>query len=1245
MNNGSVSTSGSNARAASILGGSGTITNNGSLSTTGAAGQTVYMQGNNDHLINTGTITASGAVAGGVSPDAVFSNTAGSSFTALIENRAGGKIISQNGSGIRTLNGNTTIINAGLVQSGVGTAITMGNGNDSLILQTGSVINGTADGGAGSNTVTLQGSGTASNAFTNFQTLLMQGDLWNWTGSGTFTLAHVQTGTLNLSGTLSVSASAIVDGGATLQANAQNLPQSVTDNGLVRLAQDNASTYAGLISGTGAVEKTGAGVLTLEPAAAGGNTYSGGTTITQGTVAIAADNALGAASGGLTFNGGALQLNQALNLAGTRAMSITASGGTIDTQAFSTAISQGITGAGALTKAGTGTLVTTGTNTYAGGTTIANGTLQLGSGGASGSLVGNVANNGSLVFNRSDAVVFPGTISGSGSVTQAGAGTTVLTSNNTYTGGTTLSAGTLQLGNGGTSGSIVGNITNNSALVFNRSDVATYGGAISGSGSVTQTGSGTTALTGNSTYTGGTSITAGTLQLGDGGTSGSIVGDVANNGALVFDRSDLVDFPGVISGTGSVTQAGSGTTVLTGSSTYTGGTSFTAGTLQLGDGGTSGSIVGNVANNGLLVFNRSDNVTFPGIVSGSGSLTQAGAGTTLLTANNPYTGATTVAAGTLAIGDAQHANAALSGGGAVGVASGATLGGYGSVTGNVTNDGTIAVADALPAFASSGSGTFTINGTLTNAGLAAVGGAGVGNRLNVAGSYVGKNSTIALNTVVAGDNAASDKLVISGSTSTATGTSALKITNVGGLGAATLANGIQVIEANNGATTDLSAFRLASPVEVGAYSYYLAKGGVSNGTAQNWYLRNTVPVAATPNPAPPSTPVPPTTPTPPTTPSPPPTQSLPVNPSLPPSADNPIVPADMPIAAPGTQPEVITALAQAANAPSASLSASAPAPAPVYRPEAPVYAAIPMVARQINIQQIDTFHDRQGEQSLLDESGTLPAAWGRVWGGHTVQSQDGALNPEFDGSIYGAQAGHDVYADSTPGGHRNHYGFFVGFTRVTGDVNGYALATPNLDVGHLAINGYSLGAYWTHVGRGGWYTDAVLMGTSLTIDPLSNNGVGATTHGRAVSGSVEAGLPIPLAHGLSIEPQAQLIWQNLSINDLNDGVSTVSFKHGNTFLGRLGVRLEGTYTNSVATWQPYLRLSVLRNFGARDDVTFGGATTLPGSVGQTAGQIGAGLVAKVGKSSSAYATLSYLSNLGGSHQRTITGNAGVRWSW
>ena len=119
INTGTVSTSGSNARAASILGGSGTINNSGTLSTTGASSNAAYLQGNNDQLINSGKIIVTGA-----SSDAVFSNTVSSGFTATIKNLAGGQIISQNGSAIRTLNGNTTIINAGLVQSNVGTAIT-----------------------------------------------------------------------------------------------------------------------------------------------------------------------------------------------------------------------------------------------------------------------------------------------------------------------------------------------------------------------------------------------------------------------------------------------------------------------------------------------------------------------------------------------------------------------------------------------------------------------------------------------------------------------------------------------------------------------------------------------------------------------------------------------------------------------------------------------------------------------------------------------------------------------------------------------------------------------------------------------------------------------------------------------------------------------------------------------------------------------------------------------------------------
>ncbi len=209
-------------------------------------------------------------------------------------------------------------------------------------------------------------------------------------------------------------------------------------------------------------------------------------------------------------------------------------------------------------------------------------------------------------------------ISGTGELSQVGPGTTILTGDNTYTGGTTITAGTLQLGNGGTTGSIIGNITNNGTLAIDRAGVVTLPGTIFGPGRLNLIGSGTTILTGENVFVGGTTISAGTLQLGNGGNTGSIVGNVTDNGTLAFDRTDVVTFPGVISGTGALSQIGTGTTVLTADETYTGGTTISAGTLQLGNGGSTGGIVGNVTDNGTLAFDRGDMVTFPGVISGTG---------------------------------------------------------------------------------------------------------------------------------------------------------------------------------------------------------------------------------------------------------------------------------------------------------------------------------------------------------------------------------------------------------------------------------------------------------------------------------------------------------------------------------------------------------------------------------------------------------------------------------------------------
>ena len=118
-------------------------------------------------------------------------------------------------------------------------------------------------------------------------------------------------------------------------------------------------------------------------------------------------------------------------------------------------------------------------------------------------------------------------------------------------------------------------------------------------------------------------MVTGALQLGDGGTSGSIVSDVFDNGSLVFDRSDAVTFAGVISGSGAVSQIGAGTTILTADNTYI-GTTIASGIFQLGDGAATGGIVGDVTDNGKLAFDRSDTMTFAGVISGSGSVSQIG---------------------------------------------------------------------------------------------------------------------------------------------------------------------------------------------------------------------------------------------------------------------------------------------------------------------------------------------------------------------------------------------------------------------------------------------------------------------------------------------------------------------------------------------------------------------------------------------------------------------------------------------
>jgi fibronectin-binding autotransporter adhesin len=391
---------------------------------------------------------------------------------------------------------------------------------------------------------------------------------------------------------------------------------------------------------------------------------------------------------------------------------------TITTNVGFTQLFPALTGSTGFTKEGAGSLQLNGTSVgYTGvtivnaGTLIVSNSLALGFSTAASNLV---LNNGSTIVFSSPSFNHNFTLTGGIVNLQMTGVNTVMSGSPTLTASTTLNFNGTSM-----TGSFSGNLADTGANIL----------------SVAKNGTSRVLLSGNNTYTGPTTVSAGTLQAGSttafspnsaftvasgatlslnnfNETIGSLAGagTVTNGGAAARTLTTGGDntstlFSGVIqngaAGSTSLTKVGTGTFVLSGANTYTGTTMISAGTLQIGNGGASGSILGDVIDDATLAFNRSNSFTFGGMVSGSGDVEQIGTGTTILTAANLYTGATTVDAGTLIVNGSIAASSLLT------VNAGATIGGTGVLPSTTINGGTLAPGNGIGSVAVQGDLAFS----------------------------------------------------------------------------------------------------------------------------------------------------------------------------------------------------------------------------------------------------------------------------------------------------------------------------------------------------------------------------------------------------------------------------------------------------------------------------------------------------------------------------------------------------------
>ncbi|EEM0425817.1 fibronectin-binding autotransporter adhesin ShdA [Salmonella enterica] len=406
----------------------------------------------------------------------------------------------------------------------------------------------------------------------------------NWNGSK---LTKQGDGTLILSNTGNDYGDTEIDGGILAAKDAAALGTgdvTIAESATLELSQ---GTLDNNVTGEGQIVKSGSDELIVT----GANDYSGGTTISGGTLTADHADSLGT---GTIANNGVLQVGEG-------------------------ELKNTLSGTGSLVKIGTGELTLNGDNDYSGGTTIDDGVLIADNADSLGT--GAVANNGVLQVGEGE---LKNTLSGTGSLVKIGTGELALNGDNDYSGGTTIDDGVLIADNADLLGT--GAVANSGVLKVGEGELEN---TLSGTGSLVKTGTGELTLSGDNDYSGGTTIDDGVLIADNADSLGT--GAVANNGELQVGEGELQvgegELENTLSGSGSLVKTGTGELTLNGDNSYSGGTTITGGTLIAANVNALGG--GDVDNAGTLKLDAEGEFNLANVTTQSGATTELSKGTTL----------------------------------------------------------------------------------------------------------------------------------------------------------------------------------------------------------------------------------------------------------------------------------------------------------------------------------------------------------------------------------------------------------------------------------------------------------------------------------------------------------------------------------------------------------------------------------------------------------------------------------------